>query len=414
MRRFVAVLAGVAAGIAAAAALGRFEPPPEPARVRIVPDSGGRLSELLVHWDPAVGDAVLPTYRDLLAALPADVRVTVAVEQAEGFDDLVARLQAEGTTGLERLRPLVVRRKITIWSRDRFVTAELDGKPVLVVPGQTRTAVKERANDWVVPWTMAADGAFGVDALGASFAFDGGDIVADEDRIYATAVLPGRNGGTRWADRDALRAELAQRFDREALILGDSPDEVPDHHICMIVTPIGKGVVLVGDPALGRQVYETAGAPVLPGGVSPDFSPETLARFARVADGLRAAGLRVVPVPLVPTTTRFVFLSYDNVLLDDRADGRHVLLPQFGVEALDRAAREVWESEGFAVHGVDVSKLYVHGGALRCVAAVIRRGAPADSLVRIPPPRLPLRLCCSAALRELPYLRWYNRSITSR
>jgi hypothetical protein len=231
--------------------------------------------------------------------------------------------------------------------------------------------VPQRANDWIVPW-MLADASTG--ALRTPFAFDGGDIVADDEHLYATAVLPGRNGGTRWANSDALRADLAERFGRTPVLLGTSPDDVPDHHICMIVTPVGHGTVLVGDPTLGRRILAAAGDPALPGGVVPDFSPETLARFARIADGLRDAGLRVVPVPLVPTTTPYVYVSYDNVLLDDRADGRHVLLPQFGVAALDDAARAVWAAEGFAVHAVDVAKLYLHGGALRCVAAVVARG----------------------------------------
>jgi len=200
--------------------------------------------------------------------------------------------------------------------------------------------------------------------------------VADDEHIYATAALPGRNAGTRWADRQTLREELARLFDREPVILGTSRDDVPDHHICMIVTPIGGGTVLVGDPELGLRLLREAGSPALPGGVAADSSPETAARFARVADGLAVAGLRVIRVPLVPTTTPFVYVSYNNVLIDDRPDGRHVFLPKFGVAALDAAARAVWEAQGFTVHPVDVAKLYLGGGALRCVAGVISRTDP--------------------------------------
>jgi hypothetical protein len=69
-----------------------------------------------------------------------------------------------------------------------------------------------------------------------------------------------------------------------------------------------------------------------------------------------------------------VYVTYNNVLIDDRADGRHVMVPQYGVPELDAAGRAVWEGLGFVVHPIDVSRLYVHGGALRCVAAVVRRG----------------------------------------
>ncbi|MBI5500810.1 MAG: hypothetical protein HY907_11250 [Deltaproteobacteria bacterium] len=406
MRRSLAVAAGIAAGIAAAAALGGFEADPAPPRPRIVPDSGGAIRELLVHWVPAHADLVLPTYRDLRAALDDDVVVRVAVDRAEDFDDFVRRVGEGGVP--PRLEPVVVGRPITIWSRDRFATAELSGRPLLVVPERKITGVVERANDWIVPWVVAAAGR-GPSVLAAPFVFDGGDLVADERFVYATAVLRGRNEGTRWGEADTLREALAARFDREVLLLGGDRGEVPDHHICMIATPVGGGVVLVGDVGLGREVWEGAegrgggetgftaealrtlrgtlrkpreGAPRLPEGMVADFSDGTAARFRRVAEELRKAGLRVVPVPLVATTTPYAYISYNNVLIDDREDGRHVLVPQFGVEALDAAGREVWEREGFIVHPIDVSKLWVHGGALRCVAAVVRRSTAARTASR--------------------------------
>lgn len=367
------VLAGVLAGIGIAAALGRFEPAPAPPILRAVPDSGGRLEALLLHWSPDGGELVLPTYRDLLGALPGDVELRVAVERRQHFDDLLRRLREEGVTGLERLRPLVVGRPITIWSRDRFVTAELGGGPVLVVPAQTYTAASTRANDWVVPWKLAARGWTRTAAIAAPFAFDGGDFVADERRVFATAVLAGRNAGTRWADPATLLPELAARFGREPVLLGDTVEDVPNHHIGMFVTPIGDDTVVVGDPRAAAALVEAAapGSPLA--ALGADLSSAMTARFVRVANELRAAGLRVVPIPLVPTRLPFVFLSYNNVLLDDRPDGRHVLVPQYGFPDADAAGRAVWESLGFVVHPIDAAGLYGNGGALRCVAAVLRR-----------------------------------------
>ncbi|MBI5490485.1 MAG: hypothetical protein HY905_24330 [Deltaproteobacteria bacterium] len=378
MRRLLAIALGIAAGVAAAAALGSFDAQEPPPRPRIVPDSGGGLRELLVHWVPAHADLVLPTYRDLFAALDDDVTVRVAVERMEDFDDFVARLEGLALSPVEgpapsRLEPVVVGRPITIWSRDRFVTAELDGRPLLVVPERKITGVVERANDWIVPWVVAA-AKVGPSVLAAPFVFDGGDFVSDERFVYATAVLPGRNEGTRWGDPGTMRDALAARFDRDVLLLGASRDDVPEHHIGMFVTPIGGGTVAVGDVDLGRTLMG-GGEGELPAGLTADFSPSTSAKFRRVAEELRRAGLEVVPVPLVPTTTPFVFVTYNNVLLDDREDGRHVLVPTYGLETLDAAGRAVWENLGFTVHPIDVSRLFVHGGALRCVAAVVRRGS---------------------------------------
>ena len=367
------VLAGALAGVGLAGALGRFDPAPPAPRLQAVPDSGGRIRSLLLHWSPDGGELVLPTYRDLLAALPDDVELQVAVERAEHFEDLRRRLGAAGASGLERLRPLVVGRPITIWSRDRFVTAERDGRTVLIVPAQTFTAAPTRANDWVVPWRLAARPRGRVAAASAPFAFDGGDFVADERRIFATAVLAGRNAGTRWADSAALQAELSTRFGREPVLLGDRVAEVPNHHIGMFVTPLGDDTVAVGDPRAAAALVEAAEPGSALATLDADLSPETTAKFVRVADELRAAGLRVVPIPLVPTERSYVFLSYNNVLLDDRPDGRHVLVPQYGFPELDAAGRTAWESLGLVVHPIDASGLYANGGALRCVAAVLRR-----------------------------------------
>ncbi|MBN1770121.1 MAG: agmatine deiminase family protein [Deltaproteobacteria bacterium] len=365
--------AGVLAGLGVAAALGRFAPAPAPETLRAVPDSGGRLRALLVHWAPDGGGLLLPTYRDLLAALPEDVELRVAVERRGHFEELRRRLEQAGAAGLDRLRPLVVGRAITIWSRDRFVTAALGRKAVLVAPAQTCTAAAGRANDWIVPWELAARPWTRTAAVAAPFAFDGGDFVADERRIFATAVLAGRNAGTRWADADALRSELSARFGLEPLLLGATADDVPNHHIGMFVTPLGNDTVAVGDPREAAALVAAAA----PGGalaaLDVDLSPETTAKFVRVADELRAAGLKVVPLPLVPTRRTYVFLSYNNVLLDDRADGRHVLLPQYGFPEADAAGRAAWESLGFIVHPIDAAGLYANGGALRCVAAVLRR-----------------------------------------
>jgi hypothetical protein len=128
----------------------------------------------------------------------------------------------------------------------------------------------------------------------------------------------------------------------------------------------------VGDPSLGRALVEAAGA-ALPAGVEPDWSAATQARFDLVARALAGAGLAVARLPLVPTQEEFVYLSYNNVLIDDRADGRHVLLPRYGVPALDEAAAQAWRRMGFAIHPVDASRVFRHGGAVRCLVAAVAR-----------------------------------------
>jgi hypothetical protein len=70
----------------------------------------------------------------------------------------------------------------------------------------------------------------------------------------------------------------------------------------------------------------------------------------------------------------YTFVTYNNALLERRADGRrHVYLPQFGLPALDAAGRAAWTALGAVVHPIDVSRIYPHHGAVRCLVNVLSR-----------------------------------------
>jgi len=85
----------------------------------------------------------------------------------------------------------------------------------------------------------------------------------------------------------------------------------------------------------------------------------------------------VVPIPVVPSTQPFVWLSYDNALVDVREGRTHVIMPTYGVPELDRAARAAFERVGAIVHEVRVDRLFRQGGSVRCVVeplAMVERG----------------------------------------
>jgi hypothetical protein len=107
--------------------------------------------------------------------------------------------------------------------------------------------------------------------------------------------------------------------------------------------------------------------------LSLDLSRERLQRFRNVRVALERAGLTPVAVPILPTTEHFVFFSYDNVLLERRADRLHVILPVYGVEPLDRAAVDAWRRIGAHVHPVRVEGIFRYGGSIRCLVAPITR-----------------------------------------
>jgi hypothetical protein len=68
-----------------------------------------------------------------------------------------------------------------------------------------------------------------------------------------------------------------------------------------------------------------------------------------------------------------------NALLERRADGRlHAYVPQFGPEALEAAGRAAYEQQAGGVHPIDVSRIYRHNGAVRCLVNVLSRASVAE------------------------------------
>ncbi len=108
-----------------------------------------------------------------------------------------------------------------------------------------------------------------------------------------------------------------------------------------------------------------------------DRRPSVLARFAFVARELTRRGFEVTRVPLVPLADGVTYVTYNNAVLEQRADGHlHAYVPQFGLEALDAAGRAAYEAQGVIVHGIDVRRIYPHNGTVRCLVNVLQRLLP--------------------------------------
>ena len=107
----------------------------------------------------------------------------------------------------------------------------------------------------------------------------------------------------------------------------------------------------------------------------PDFSESTVARFDAVARQCEAAGYRVERIPIVPGRNGRTYVTYLNVLLDQRDGRRTVYLPTFShAEVVNRAAEQVWTDLGYEVRPVNCDACYTHFGSLRCLVNVLRRG----------------------------------------
>ena len=152
-------------------------------------------------------------------------------------------------------------------------------------------------------------------------------------------------------------------------------DQAPNHHAAMFMVSVGNNTMLVGDPSLGRAFLPTSASvpfPELAGG--PDFSKETQHLFDAVARQCADTGYRVVRIPTIPAADGRSYLTYVNCLIDRQGSRRFVYLPFYqNADALNAAARAIWEELGFEVRPVDCTSTYRQFGALHCLVNVLSR-----------------------------------------
>ncbi len=344
-----------------------------PAREPLLRADGGPIEALVVQFHRPAAARFLAVYEQLFAALRPETRVIVVVADEE--DERLFESARRGWAAGPRIEYVRTGRPITSWARDRFAVLEGREGPVILAPPRPQEGVEARVHDWLVPWAVGRH--FGAPVRTARFRFDGGDLIADEARAYVATPLFERNPRH---DPRRLTVELEDTLDREVVRIGGDDLPVPDHHIGMFLTPLGGGRVAYADPDLGlaaigaregeERTLVVDGAPL-----ALDLSRERLQRFRNVRVSLERAGLSPVPLPILPAREPYVFLGYDNVVLERRADGLHVVLPTYGVEPLDRAAVEAWRALGATVHPVRSEGIVRYGGTIRCLVAPLARSA---------------------------------------
>jgi hypothetical protein len=373
------VLLGVGLGLAVSAAVlwlhdgGRGRAGGTPTGP-LLSECDGALRRLVIQYAEGADDAVLPTYRSLLRQLPAGVEVCVVSPSEGEFDAL---LRGVGPTEC-RLTPVIVGHPITSWARDRWLALG-------PAPGVPTTLLHSRAEDGAAVWPARAGDQRIADDLAAALAphvrarlsnlyFDGGDVDADGETAFVRPNVLLRNVQRTVATRDELITALAALLGRRVVLL----DGAPDHHVGMYLMPVGGRTVVVGDPRLAERVLAEAPeeaaavAAFLPGG--PDFSEANVASFEAAAKRCRAAGYRVVRVPIVPGHDGRTYLTYVNGLIDERDGRRTFYMPEYSFAGrLNRAAAAVWNDLGYEVRPVECDGCARCFGTLHCLVNVLRR-----------------------------------------
>jgi len=79
-------------------------------------------------------------------------------------------------------------------------------------------------------------------------------------------------------------------------------------------------------------------------------------------------------MPIVPGRDGRTYLTYLNVIVDQRGDKRTVYMSTYrGFDALNAEASRIWQEAGCEVRPVDCTSSYRRFGSLRCLVNVLRR-----------------------------------------
>ena len=369
---------GLVAGFTFMAMVGEGERKRPPSGA-ILSECDGHVRELVIQYEPGSKDVVATPYREFLGALEADVMVRVVCPSRAAFEDLLATVGSVKCN----LEPVFVNHAMTTWSRDRWVALApaVNGGPTTIWSPRGEAAEEiwpARAGDERLGNDIAAVLNTSVRARRSSLYFDGGDLLADNQNVFVVPRVLQRNIQHTTDNRDEFLGILRSELKRNVILL----DESPDHHAGMFMASVGNGIMLVGDPSLGRKYVpltsDADGSATnefmhLPGG--PDFSPQTQRLFDAVAEQCARVGYKVVRIPVVPACDSRTYLTFVNVLMDQVAGRRVVYIPIYrGVEPMNAAAREIWEGLGYEVRPVDCTSTYRHFGCLHCLVNVLRRG----------------------------------------
>lgn len=365
-------------GVIGALRLRQLGVPPAP-----LGEDRGRITRVVMQYQPAAGPLVAPIYAQFLSAVGKDVDVVWVVGQQSDLQDLQTRLGPRWPAG--RCQSLVIGKAISTWSKDRFVAMRVPGgpgAPVLCAPGRTRTANPLRTNDQEVPYRLALDARHLCGVRETDIDFDGGDFLATARHLFASPTIFEKNppkAGARARTTAELTDYLSRKMSRKITWLGNTPREAPPHHVGMFLTVIGQKAA-VGDVRLAEAVAaahpETLTALQPAGGAAaPAFRADLCTRLDRIVRQMQSLGYTVVRVPLLPSATPRAWMSYNNGIVETRGHATIFYMPTFGAPALDAAAADIFRAKlGCTVMPIDCAKIWQLGGSLHCLVNVVERG----------------------------------------
>ncbi len=337
---------------------------------RMLSEHGGTIRSVVLQYTHG-SQFVWPVFKQFLEKQSPSLTVYIAAPAQEDFDEVS---QAIGPVPC-KLVPVLTHHEMTPWSRDRWVEllADKPGDPLTLLPqrGELQQELwPQRLGDSKVADDLGRFLSPNIRATRSSLYFDGGDLLCDANYVFATPAVLQRN----IEHTVDSRARLLDVLSSETLCKPVLMEEAPDHHAGMYMMAVGNHRMLVGDPSHGLPLLNRD-APMLTsmtGG--PDETAQAQSRFDAVAKLTASLGYTVVRIPTIPGQNGKQYLTYVNVIMDQR-DGKDVVyMPIYDDQpALNAAAQKVWESLGFEVIPINCTTTWPAGGTLHCLVNVLQR-----------------------------------------
>ncbi len=192
--RLRALLIGTVSGLLIGGIIGVLLGPRSAAPPVPLGEDHGRISEVVMQYQPAAGALVAPIYAQFLSAIGSDVHVVWVVGKASDVEDLRSRLGKCWPAG--RCRTVVVGKEISTWAKDRFVAMSTPGAgmlPCSVRRGARGPPTRCARNDQEVPYRLAQDAHRLFRLRGTDIDFDGGDFLATARHLFASPAIFEKN-----------------------------------------------------------------------------------------------------------------------------------------------------------------------------------------------------------------------------
>ena len=377
--------AGVVSGVKPKAAAGaplvhrlalpEFQP-------RVLDDTSGAITRLLLLYTVSDAPGVGAPYQDLLNQLPVEISIVVCAADALSIDDFRNRFRAALTRKPRKVHFLEVGFLTSAWSRDRIIARmRADFKPASsLLPLGADWYREEEWKDLEVFQAMSDQGVM-VGNFSLPLHLEGGNVVGGSEHVFVgvNAITDNLASGM---EADDIRGWVKKALGKEVVFLQDADGNVPKSHADMYLTPLPGNKVLLADPGLGSKLLGgmSEGSMSYPEteGVDRDIlffkhDDRLKGQFEEMEQALQKRGFEVERLPGVFAGDNEWMVTYNNVLMDFRRGHSVVYMPVYHLDALDDAARKVYESNGFEVCPIDVSTVFHLNGAIRCLANVIER-----------------------------------------